>query len=100
MSNLHKLFVKNDEDSVGVLNEKGFNNLLNSIDFIKNEGEQYMKKLLNKIDPHSYNNITFTDIVNLFSEEILTDESGLSMNLLDRLGLEEPSNLNLNKFDK
>ena len=95
LSNLHKLFVKNDEDSVGVLNEKGFNNLLNSIDFIKNEGEQYMKKLLNKIDPHSYNNITFTDIVNLFSEEILTDESGLSMNLLDRLGLEEPSNLNL-----
>ena len=95
MSNLHKLFVKNDEDSVGVLNEKGFNNLLNFIDFIKNEGEQYMKKLLNKIDPHSYNNITFTDIVNLFSEEILTDESGLSMNLLDRLGLEEPSNLNL-----
>ena len=30
-----------------------------------------MKKLLNKIDPHSYNNITFTEIVDLFSKPIV-----------------------------
>ena len=35
LSNLHKLFIKYDEDSTGVLNEKGFKKLLNSIDFIK-----------------------------------------------------------------
>jgi len=95
LSNLHKLFVNYDEDSVGVLNENGFKKLLNSIDFIQKEGIQYMKKLLNKIDPHSYNNITFSDIVNLFSEEMIKDESGLTMNILDKLGLEDPSNLNL-----
>ena len=95
LSNLHKLFVNYDEDSVGVLNENGFKKLLNSIDFIQKEGIQYMKKLLNKIDPHLYNNITFSDIVNLFSEEIIKDESGLTMNILDKLGLEDPSNLNL-----
>ena len=95
LSNLHKLFVKCDEESVGVLNENGFKRLLNSIDFIQKQGNLYMKKLLNKIDPHSYNNITFTEIVNLFSKEIIVDEDGLSMNILDKLGLEDPANLNL-----
>ena len=95
LSNLHKLFVKCDEESVGVLNENGFKRLLNSIDFIQKQGSLYMKKLLNKIDPHSYNNITFTEIVNLFSKEIIVDEDGLSMNILDKLGLEDPANLNL-----
>ena len=95
LSNLHKLFINFDEDTLGVLNENGFKKLLNSIDFIQKQGIQDMKKLLNKIDPHSYNNITFTDIVNLFSEEIINDENGLTMNILDKLGLEDPSNLNL-----
>ena len=92
---LNKLFVKFDENSVGILNETGFTKLLNSVNFIKKEGEEFMKKLLNKIDPYSYNNITFSDIVNLFYQEMITDEEGLSMNILDKLGLEEPSNLNL-----
>ena len=93
LSNLHKLFVKCDEDCVGVLNEKGFKKLLNSIDFIQKQGNVYMKKLLNKIDPHSYNNITFTEIVNLFSKEMMVDEDGLNMNILDKLCLEGPANL-------
>ena len=97
LSNLHKLFIKYDEDSTGVLNEKGFKKLLNSIDFIKKKGKEYMTKLLYIIDPHSYNNITFTEIVNLFSKEMVTndDDDGLTMNFLDKLGLEEPANLNL-----
>ena len=95
LSNLHKLFIKYDEESIGVLNENGFLKLLNSIDFIQKQGIGYMKKLLNKIDPHSYNNITFTEIVNLFSKEMIVDEEGLTMNILDKLGLEDPSNLNL-----
>ena len=95
LSNLHKLFVKCDEESVGVLNEKGFKKLLNSIDFVQKQGRDYMKKLLNKIDPHSYNNITFTEIVDLFSKEMVINEDGLTMNILDKLGLEDPSNLNL-----
>ena len=95
LSNLHKLFIKYDEESIGVLNENGFLKLLNSIDFIQKQGIGYMKKLLNKIDPHSYNNITFTEIVNLFSKEMIVDEDGLTMNILDKLGLEDPSNLNL-----
>ena len=95
LSNLHKLFVKCDEESVGVLNEKGFKKLLNSIEFIQKQGRDYMKKLLNKIDPHSYNNITFTEIVDLFSKEMVVNEDGLTMNILDKLGLEEPSNLSL-----
>ena len=95
LSNLHKLFIKYDEESIGVLNENGFLKLLNSIDFIQKQGIGYMKKLLNKIDPHSYNNIIFTEIVNLFSKEMILDEDGLTMNILDKLGLEDPSNLNL-----
>ena len=95
LSNLHKLFVKCDEESVGVLNEKGFKKLLNSIDFVQKQRRDYMKKLLNKIDPHSYNNITFTEIVDLFSKEMVINEDGLTMNILDKLGLEDPSNLNL-----
>ena len=95
LSNLHKLFVKCDEESVGVLNEKGFKKLLNSIEFIQKQGRDYMKKLLNKIDPHSYNNITFTEIVDLFSKEMVINEDGLTMNILDKLGLEDPSNFNL-----
>ena len=95
LSNLHKLFVKCDEESVGVLNEKGFKKLLNSIDFVQKQGRDYMKKLLNKIDPHSYNNITFTEIVDLFSKEMVVNEDGLTMNILDKLGLEDPANLNL-----
>ena len=95
LSNLHKLFVKCDEESVGVLKENGFKKLLNSIDFIQKQGSLYMKKLLNKIDPHSYNNITFTDIVTLFSKEMVIDDDGLAMNILDKLGLEDPTNLNL-----
>ena len=92
---MHKLFVKCDEECIGVLNENGFKKLLNSIDFIQKQGARYCKKLLNKIDPHSYNNITFTEIVNLFTKEILIDEDGFSMNILDKLGLEDPVKLNL-----
>ena len=95
LSNLHKLFIKCDEESVGVLNENGFKKLLNSIDFIQKLGNEYSKKLLYKIDPHSYNNITFTEIVNLFSKEMVIDEEGLTMSILDKLGLEDPANLNL-----
>ena len=79
----------------GVLNENGFKKLLNSIDFIQKLGNEYSKKLLYKIDPHSYNNITFTEIVNLFSKEMVIDEEGLTMSILDKLGLEDPANLNL-----
>ena len=92
LNNLNKLFNRNDTDNCGTLNENGFKNLMNSIGFIKNEGPQYMKKLLNKIDPHAYNNITFSDIVNLFSAEMIKDENGLSMSILDKLGLEDPGN--------
>ena len=92
LNNLNKLFNINDTDNCGTLNENGFKNLMNSIGFIKNEGPQYMKKLLNKIDPHAYNNITFSDIVNLFSAEMIKDENGLSMSILDKLGLEDPGN--------
>ena len=95
LSNLHKLFIKCDEECVGVLNENGFKKLLNSIDFIQKLGNEYSKKLLYKIDPHSYNNITFTEIVNLFSKEMVIDEEGLTMSILDKLGLEDPANLNL-----
>ena len=95
LSNLHKLFIKCDEECVGILNENGFKKLLYSIDFIKNQGIEYMKKLLNKIDPHSYNNITFTEIVNLFSKEMVINEDGLTMSILDKLVLEDPANLNL-----
>ena len=95
LSNLHKLFIKCDEECVGVLNENGFKKLLNSIDFIQKLGAEYCQKLLNKIDPHSYNNITFTEIVNLFTKEMIVDEEGLTMNILDKLGLEDPANLNL-----
>ena len=94
LSNLNKLFNQNDTDNCGTLNEKGFNNLMDSIEFIKNEGPQFEKKLLNKIDPHAYNNITFSDVVNLFSAEMIKDENGLSMSILDKLGLEDPG-----KFD-
>ena len=94
LSNLHKLFIYCDEENLGYLKENGFNKMLNSIPFIKNQGNEYMKKLLNKIDPHSYNSITFSDIVYLFSEEIITDENGLNMNILDKLGLEDSSNFN------
>ena len=95
LSNLHKLFIKCDEECVGVLNENEFKKLLNSIDFIQKLGNEYSKKLLYKIDPHSYNNITFTEIVNLFSKEMVIDEEGLTMSILDKLGLEDPANLNL-----
>ena len=95
LSNLHKLFIKCDEECVGVLNENGFKKLLNSIGFIQKLGNEYSKKLLYKIDPHSYNNITFTEIVNLFSKEMVIDEEGLTMSILDKLGLEDPANLNL-----
>jgi hypothetical protein len=95
LSNLHKLFIKCDEECVGVLNENGFKKLLNSINFIQKLGNEYSKKLLYKIDPHSYNNITFTEIVNLFSKEMVIDEEGLTMSILDKLGLEDPANLNL-----
>ena len=95
LSNLHKLFIKCDEECVGVLNENGFKKLLNSIDFIQKLGNDYSKKLLYKIDPHSYNNITFTEIVNLFSKEMVIDKEGLTMSILDKLGLEDPANLNL-----
>ena len=95
LSNLHKLFIKCDEECVGVLNENGFKKLLNSIDFIQKLGNDYSKKLLYKIDPYSYNNITFTEIVNLFSKEMVIDEEGLTMSILDKLGLEDPANLNL-----
>ena len=38
--------------------------------------------------------------MNLFSKEIVIDEEGLTMSILDKLYLENPANLNLYQSEK
>ncbi len=89
------LFKQYDTDSNGIINEEEFINLCSSISYIKNEGNLYIKKLLNKIDPYNFKSIIYNDCIKLFSSEIIEiiiNEKKTKITLLDNLCINEIKN--------
>ena len=95
LKNFLMLYKQYDTDSNGIINEEEFINLCSSISYIKNEGNLYIKKLLNKIDPYNFKSIIYNDCIKLFSSEIIEiiiNEKKTKITLLDNLCINEIKN--------
>lgn len=94
MRNFVYLFKTVDTDSNGILNEDEFINLLAMMNIYS---EKYFvenaNRLLNQSDPFNNKQITFSECVTLFSNEILmdSDEQGnkVKLSLLDKVNLND-----------
>jgi hypothetical protein len=64
-----KLFRQFDKDKNGVINEEEFRQLIIATDPNKNDGE--IQDLLNMVDPHNNQQISFSECVNFLSSDLV-----------------------------
>ena len=74
------IFQKYDADKNGIVNEEEFKEIVKEIPSVINKGNNYVKELLEKVDPLNLNKITFSDIVSLFSSEIIDSRNNMNNN--------------------
>ncbi len=94
MRNFVYLFKTVDTDSNGILNEDEFINLLAMMNIYSEKYfDENANRLLNQSDPFNNKQITFSECVTLFSNEILmdSDEQGnkVKLSLLDKVNLND-----------
>ena len=94
MRNFVYLFKTVDTDSNGLLNEDEFINLLAMMNIYSEKYfDENANRLLNQSDPFNNKQITFSECVTLFSNEILmdSDEQGnkVKLSLLDKVNLND-----------
>ena len=87
------MFQKCDKDKNGVVNEEEFREIVKDIPFICSKGNGYVKELLEKVDPLNLNKITFSDVVSLFSSEVVEGSGnngggGNGISILDQICLD------------
>jgi len=94
LRNFVYLFKTVDTDSNGLLNEDEFINLLAMMNIYSEKYfDENANRLLNQSDPFNNKQITFSECVTLFSNEILmdSDEQGnkVKLSLLDKVNLND-----------
>jgi Ca2+-binding EF-hand superfamily protein len=87
------MFQKYDKDKNGIVNEEEFKEIVKDIPIICKKGNAYVKELLEKVDPLNLNKITFSDVVSLFSSEVIEGSgnnggSGNGISILDQICLD------------
>ena len=83
LKNFLYAFKEVDNDNNGIINENEFRKLIKTFNIINNdEFENYIEKLLEKIDPNNLNIITYSDIIGVLAEVII-DENKTS--ILDKI---------------
>lgn len=85
-----KLFLKEDKERKGVLDESQFINLIRGLNIV--EDDDQFNIILHKADPHNNKIITFSDCVQVFTDtevEIEGEENGtkriISMNVIEKI---------------
>ena len=83
-------FKKYDQDNNGIINEEEFINLIFSLNLFRNRVNENVVELLTIIDPNNNKQITFSECVELLSNQPYKDEQGnINGSLLDKVCLEE-----------
>ena len=83
-------FKKYDQDNNGIINEEEFINLIFSLNLFRNRVNESVVELLTIIDPNNNKQITFSECVELLSNQPYKDEQGnINGSLLDKVCLEE-----------
>ena len=99
--NLRDKYLKNflngfknvDNDNNGILNENEFRKLIKNFNVInEDEFENYIEKMLDKIDPNNLNIITYSDIIGVLAEVFIDDNK---TSILDKISeINENENIN------
>lgn len=89
LKNFVIIFKKVDTDNDGILNENEFFQIITNIGYYGNDSESQTERLLNIADPFNHQQVTFSDCVVLFSNEIIVDQdekgAEVSTSLLDKI---------------
>jgi hypothetical protein len=97
LKNFTTLFRSVDKDNNGIVNEEEFVELIAVMNvYPKSTLNENCNRLLNMVDPFNNKQITYTECINLFAEEICTtlqpDETGnkyVKINVLDKISMDE-----------
>ena len=93
LKNLSSSFKEVDNDNNGILNENEFRKLIKNFNVInEDEFENYIEKMLDKIDPNNLNIITYSDIIGVLAEVFIDDNK---TSILDKISeINENENIN------
>ena len=93
LKNFVIIFKKVDQDNDGIINEDEFFQIINTLGYYGEEAESQTERLLNIADPFNHQQITFSDSIYLFSNEIIIDQdekgNEISTTLLDKISSDE-----------
>jgi Ca2+-binding EF-hand superfamily protein len=92
LRNFYYIFKKVDDDNNGIIDEEEFIKLLLLMDTYPQEYiDDVSKSLLNEIDPFNNKQITFSQCVNLFSNQFSIDgeQNKVKINILDKISINE-----------
>lgn len=98
LKNFRHIFKKIDSDNNGIINEEEFVALISALNVYREDPEENTTRLLNIVDPYNNQQITYSDVVSLFSmvslefnskEQILDEDGKTRITLLDKICLNE-----------
>ena len=87
LSNLVEIFRKVDEGKHGLITDDGFREIIQRLDIYNpNEIEEKTNYLIELIDYYGHNQIRFSDVVDIFDNEIIFDNvTGEKIKVLDKI---------------
>ena len=87
LSNLVEIFRKVDEGKHGLITDSGFKEIIQRIEvYNPNEIEEKSDYLIELIDYYGHNQIRFSDVVDIFDNEIIFDnDTGEKIKVLDKI---------------
>ena len=87
LSNLVEIFRKVDEGKHGLITDDGFREIIQRLDIYNpNEIEEKTNYLIELIDYYGHNQIRFSDVVDIFDNEIIFDnDTGEKIKVLDKI---------------
>ena len=87
LSNLVEIFRKVDEGKHGLITDSGFKEIIQRIEvYNPNEIEEKSDYLIELIDNYGHNQIRFSDVVDIFDNEIIFDnDTGEKIKVLDKI---------------
>jgi Ca2+-binding EF-hand superfamily protein len=93
LKNFIFIFKKFDTDNNGIISEDEFISLIHTLDIYKDDFNEQIKRILTIVDPFLKKQISFSEVVSLFSVEYVyeDDESGnkRKLSILERISLDD-----------
>ena len=93
LSNLNYLFHEIDKDSNGILNENEFIQLVANTDLFNENFSEQSNRLLTLVDNANHKQVTFSEVVKVFSNEIIEERDShgnkRKINLLSKISTKD-----------